>query len=65
MAFLKKGKETNEMKLEGERVKEIKPGEDNIILYKKSSVCAKFPTKAFTSKCIINQPTVRETEFAT
>lgn len=34
--FLKKNQEISEMHLEGngERVKEIKPGEDNIILYK-------------------------------
>lgn len=43
--FLKKNKELNEMLLEGNRVTEIKPGKDNIILHKKKKN-AKFPTMA-------------------
>lgn len=42
--FLKKNKELSEMLLEGNRVTEIKPGKDNIILHKKKN--AKFPTMA-------------------
>lgn len=42
--FLKKNKELSEMLLEGNRVTEIKPGKDNIILYKKKN--AKFPAMA-------------------
>lgn len=36
--FLKKNKELSEMLLEGNRVTEIKPGKDNIILHKKKKM---------------------------
>lgn len=52
--FLRKNKEISKMKLEGKKVKEVKPGEDTISLYKKSSVYGKFPIVAFTSEWIIN-----------
>ena len=43
----------------GERIKGIRPGEDNIILYQKSSMYKEFHIMAFTSKCITNPPIVR------
>lgn len=60
--FLKKNKELSEMLLEGNRVTEIKPGKDNIILYKKKK--CKIPHNGFASKWVINPPIVREREFA-